>query len=73
MKGTFFCSSCNLKFETEGNKVEYRDPIYGPCFKYTAECPHCKEQVGEFREKKVAKNTPVSSCQSCQHDCPMRS
>ena len=53
---TFFCEPCKLTFEdNQGLKKEYKDYIYGPCWKYIAYCPECKEECSEKREPKPGK------------------
>lgn len=57
MKGKFKCTSCSRIFEADGIKKEWKDPIYGPCFKYVAACPSCKGEGTEYRPPKVQNAT----------------
>jgi hypothetical protein len=62
---TFFCKSCDLKFEAEGTKLDWIDPTYGPCSKFTAPCPTNGEECNEFQPPKVSKDYSSSNAQSC--------
>jgi hypothetical protein len=47
---SFHCEDCNITFEDhQGLKKEYRDHIYGPCWKYIAYCPQCKQESSQKR------------------------
>lgn len=62
----FYCKTCDQKFEAEGNKQEWIDPIYGPCSKFTAPCPVNGEICEEFRPVKTSKGEGgASSAPSC--------
>ncbi len=61
----FKCHDCHVVFEAEGTKIEYIDPIYGPCAKTVAECPVCGAECTEYRKPKPAKGTS-----SQQDSCP---
>lgn len=64
--GTFFCEPCKITFEdNQGLKKEYKDYIYGPCWKYIAYCPECKQESSEKRVPKPGKSkqeTPPAAC-----------
>lgn len=52
----YFCKSCDLVFESQNPvRNEYLDPIFGPCWNYTAACPECGDICSEKTEKKNAK------------------
>lgn len=57
MKSKFYCQKCQEIFETEGVKLEYKDPIYGPCWKRVADCPDCGSKCDEFRQKSSSKKS----------------
>ncbi len=69
MQLRFKCSECNTIFESEGVKVEYNSPIYGPCWKFMGQCPACDMQSDEYRDpspgKKSAPQTPSASPGCC--------
>ncbi len=64
----FYCKNCKTIFEAKPEKVEYHSPIYGPCFKYVANCNICHEQCDEYRKPiyktNIKKQEPC--CPSCQ-------
>jgi hypothetical protein len=54
---TFYCEECKITFENnQGLKKEYRDYIYGPCWKYIAYCPQCEQECSEKRVPKPGKS-----------------
>ena len=55
MKKQFFCPKCNTIFNGDPVRKEYIDPIYGPCFKFVANCPDFKHESGEFIKPKPQK------------------
>jgi len=59
---TFKCKSCNHLFEAVGIKEERMDPIYGPCFKYVADCPLCNKKTDEYRVPQNKKQTQQTGC-----------
>ena len=68
---SFECTNCELIFEDQGSKIEYMDPVYGACTKYTAICPSCNSEVKEYIAPKPGKQThdaPPSSC-GCNCGC----
>ena len=63
---TFICKTCNNKFEAEGSKEEWVDPIYGPCTKFTAPCPCNGSACEEYRPSKTSKDYSYApSAPSC--------
>jgi len=46
----FYCEKCQRIFEAMGVKKEYTSPIYGPCWKYVAQCPQCGAKCDEHRQ-----------------------
>lgn len=40
----FYCNTCHTKFEAEGVKIDWIDRTYGPCSRWTASCPDCREE-----------------------------
>ena len=62
---TFLCKTCNQKFEAEGIKVDWNDPAFGPCSKYTATCPCNGEECEEYRPLKNSNEELVTSESSC--------
>ncbi len=71
MTGKFYCKSCNVYFTTEGTKVEYNDPIYGPCASYRADCPECGEDCSEYVKPKPQKSEDnnIPSCGAAGGSC----
>lgn len=61
----FKCYNCETRFEAEGFKKEYIDPMYGPCSKVVAECPSCKGEASEYREPKPQKAEAASGVAPC--------
>ena len=54
----FICTNCELVFESQNlEKNEYIDPIFGPCWNYTAVCPECGSVSNEKTEKKNSRNS----------------
>lgn len=53
----FKCDSCQKIFEAAGIKKEYKNPIYGPCWKRVANCPDCGIECDEFRQKSSSKKS----------------
>ncbi len=62
----FKCFDCQINFEGEGSKLEYMDPMYGPCSKIVAACPVCGSDSSEYRKPKPSKGAsqPENSCPS---------
>lgn len=66
----FYCENCKEIFEAEGKKKEYQSSIYGPCWKYIANCPKCGAECDEYRpinystKKSGPKNYSFPKC-SC--------
>ncbi len=53
---TFYCEGCKLTFENnQGLKKEYKDFIYGPCWKYIAYCPECNQECSQKPAPKPGK------------------
>ena len=52
----FYCQTCRKSFE-ENNplKKEYSDPVFGNCWQYVANCPQCRIECSEQKEKKPVK------------------
>lgn len=48
----YYCPYCQKIFEAEGEKREWEDKIYGPCWKKIAICPNCHNECEEYRVKK---------------------
>ena len=65
MTGNFHCKKCDIVFTAEGTKVEYNDPVFGPCASYRADCPECGADCGEKIKPKVQKKSSVDSVPSC--------
>lgn len=73
----FICRDCNLIFENDTRtKMEYKDPIYGNCWKYIALCPQCGQECSEKSDpnpakakKNVSMDCGFSGCRgnSCQN------
>ena len=65
----FKCALCNIIVEDEGTRKEYNSSIYGPCFKYVATCPVCRNEIDEYRytvQKKSQNYSPEGhSCNGC--------
>lgn len=51
----FYCSGCQNIFEAEGRKIEYTNPVYGPCWERKATCPKCGNECDEYRQKSLSK------------------
>jgi len=62
---TFYCKSCDLKFEAEGTKQEWIDPTFGPCSKLVATCPTNGEECNEYHPPKVSKESSFPSAPAC--------
>jgi hypothetical protein len=62
---TFLCKTCNQKFEADGIRVNWTDPIYGPSSKYTASCPCNGEECEEYRPLKSSNEELATSKSSC--------
>lgn len=56
MKNKFYCQNCKAEFEADGKQIDYKHPIYGPCWKRVAGCPICNTQSDEYKQKKSLKN-----------------
>jgi hypothetical protein len=69
MKEKFWCASCKKTFEAAGKKKEWTDPIYGPCMKFVADCPKCKEECNEYRDPNAQKKQNASQGQPCDGNC----
>ena len=72
MEDNFQCDSCKNIFDAIGSKKEWIDPIYGPCVKYTAECPACSGVSNTYRIPNQQKNNSkpdFPKCQGCSHGC----
>ena len=69
MKEKFWCTSCKKIFEAKGKKKEWNDPIYGPCLKFVAACPSCKEECGEYRDPNAQKKQAPSQASACGGNC----
>jgi len=65
----FECKNCNTVFESEGEKKEWQDGVYGSCFKYVAECPDCGSSCNEYRAPKTSKAGKVESENTCGGSC----
>lgn len=50
MKSKFYCQNCQKSFEAEGKKVDYFNPIYGPCWKRKALCLTCGNECDEHTQ-----------------------
>ncbi|MEI7594529.1 MAG: hypothetical protein WCK02_02195 [Bacteroidota bacterium] len=63
----FKCNNCDMIFDSEGEKQEYNNAIYGPCARYVAKCPECNNEVGEYIEPKLGKTNSTASnpCNGC--------
>ncbi len=65
----FYCMSCEQAFEnTNPDKMETIDPVFGSCWKYTAPCPDCGTGSFEKPEQKHRKrpgNVGSKQVQSC--------
>jgi len=62
---TFLCKTCNQKFEAEGMRVDWIDPTYGPCSKFSAPCPCNGSDCDEFKPLKNSKAELTASGSSC--------
>jgi len=52
----FYCRNCDIDFEnSKPEKKEYRDQIYGYCWKYIAYCPSCEAECSEKPTPKPGK------------------
>ncbi len=70
----YFCESCDLVFESQIiEKNEYFDPIYGPCWNYTAACPQCGSKSFEKVEKKNVRKDNTASPAYPQNFCSQNS
>ena len=62
----FWCDRCQILFSDKGKRKEWTDKIYGPCHKWVAFCPKCKDEVGEYnppgRSKSKNANLRNFSC-----------
>jgi hypothetical protein len=57
------CYDCNKIFKAKGSKKEFIDPIYGPCSKWVALCPHCgAESVQHDPKPGKSKKTSMAPC-----------
>lgn len=61
-KTKFYCNTCDHKFEGKKTRLESVHPIYGPCWKYVAKCPECKELCDEYKIKVAVKSSSESEC-----------
>lgn len=67
----FYCLKCKKIFEAEGKKKEWRNSIYGYCWKKVAKCPVCGIECDEYRpngpstKKSNPENYPFPKC-SCE-------
>jgi len=69
---TFLCKTCNQKFEAEGIRFDWNDPIYGPCSKLTATCPCNGEDCDEFRPLKSNKELEPTGASCGAAGCSCR-
>lgn len=70
--GTFQCKDCKMDFEVQNpEKKEYRDPIYGYCWKYVSFCPECNSECTEKSKPKPGKKNQSSNPKSMpEGGCP---
>ena len=61
----FICKNCNKIFTADPIRKEYHDPIFGPCFKYIADCPQCDKESNEYRKPKPQKAGNKQDLPSC--------
>jgi hypothetical protein len=67
---TFLCKTCNKKFEAQGMRVDWNDPLNGPSSKFTATCPCNGEECDEFSSIKSNKELePTGACGSGGCSC----
>ncbi|BDX37088.1 hypothetical protein CYCD_04430 [Tenuifilaceae bacterium CYCD] len=69
---SYFCKSCDIKFDANGNKVEWFDATFGPCRKMVAKCPSCGEESDEYRLPKQSNGSfhnHTPACGSCCGGC----
>ncbi|HOZ15612.1 MAG TPA: hypothetical protein PLH91_15165 [Tenuifilaceae bacterium] len=71
---TYFCKSCNIKFDATGVKEEWIDAAFGPCSKMLANCPECNAVCDEYRAPKQTSggqsfHSHTPSCGSCCGGC----
>ncbi len=67
----FYCKNCNRDFEiTDPQKKEYKDPVYGYCWKYIAFCPGCEAECSEKPTPKPGKKEQSSSGEFPPGCCP---
>ncbi|MFC2138391.1 hypothetical protein ACFLTE_09475 [Bacteroidota bacterium] len=72
MTGTFYCKECDKTFTTEGTKVEYNDPVFGPCASYRANCPTCGADCSEYvkpKQQKTGNNDDLPPCGNPNMTC----
>lgn len=69
MNTTFYCEKCGKKFEAEGSKKEFNDPIYGACHTNVASCPDCNCESAEYKAAKPQKMNPGFTAPSCSGGC----
>lgn len=51
----FWCNQCKILFSNKGKRKEWVDKIYGPCHKWVAFCPKCKNEVDEYQPLRRSK------------------
>ena len=68
---TFYCENCRRDFDIKDpQKKEYTDPVFGPCWKYEAECPECNALCTEKPKSKPLKKEKSTMPLYCQNSCP---
>ena len=63
----YFCQKCQKIFEAQGEKKEWKDKIYGECWKMIAFCPDCQSECDEYRS--LNNSNSGCHCANCQGHC----
>ena len=65
MISRFYCKECDQVFDAEGTKIEYMDPVFGPCARYVTNCPTCDTESKEYIKPKQFKSVSLDSILAC--------
>ncbi len=63
MKKTFYCQTCDYKFNAKPTKIQTTHPIFGPGWKLISNCPKCNKPADQVKDKlSLHKNHQHTSC-----------
>jgi len=69
MKHTFFCQDCHHTFQAPGTKQTSTSSVFGPTWRYVANCPQCHQSTPEYKPMSLTKSRSSSSSPSTP-SCP---